>query len=321
MAKFDLAPILASVVKKFPRVARMVRRVALAANPEIVLVLDYPVTPKRRWTLGSPHPELYRILEEGRDGYRATLEGFLSFRDPMSTIPMFSPDGSSTSPWWGNGWIPPLDGAAIYGFIATRRPKIYMEVGSGNSTKFARKAIADLGLDTRIISIDPQPRAEIDDICDEVVRAPVEDVDLSLFDQLGENDILFVDNSHRAFMNSDVTAVFVDILPRLKPGVIVQIHDILLPYDYPQEWLERWYSEQYLVAVMLLSKGTAFKVLLPNMFISEDAELRKILDPVWEPRSMRDGDIFGYSFWLRAGQPSGAGECLPVTPAQRPAVA
>src|SRR5690606_30946570 len=97
---------------------------------------------------------------------------------------------------------------------------------------------------------------EIDMICDNVFREPLEDVGLEIFDALGAGDILYIDNSHRAFMNSDVTVVFLDILPRLKPGVLVQIHDVTLPYDYPEVWIDRHYSEQYLLAAWLLARGT-----------------------------------------------------------------
>ena len=61
-----------------------------------------------------------------------------------------------------NGWLPGLDSAALYAFLARTDPALYLEVGSGNSTKFARRAITDHGLRTRLVSIDPQPRAEID---------------------------------------------------------------------------------------------------------------------------------------------------------------
>lgn len=273
---------------------------ARAANPEIVVVLDYPVTPRQRWTLDKPHPILYNILNEGRETYKDVLESFLSIEKSLTSVDK-SPTGSESDkqPYWANEWIPPLDAASLYSFIATRRPKTYMEVGSGNSTKFARKAIEDLGLDTKIISIDPEPRAEIDDLCDQIIRKPIEDVDLPIFEILGEDDILFVDSSHRSFMNSDVTALFIDVLPRLRSGVLVQIHDILLPYDYPSDWAGRWYSEQYLLAALLLARGRAFETILPNMFISHDEELRSILAPLWKRTKMEINEIFGYSFWLK----------------------
>jgi hypothetical protein len=120
-----------------------------------------------------------------------------------------------------------------------------------HSTKFARRAIRDHGLPTRIVSIDPDPRDEIDALCDTAIRESLEQIDLNVVDELERGDIVFIDGSHHCFMNSDVTVFFLDILPRLKPGTLVQFHDLMLPYDYPLEWIERYYSEQYLLAAYL----------------------------------------------------------------------
>jgi hypothetical protein len=195
--------------------------------------------------------------------------------------------------------MPALDGVALYSYMVIHKPSLYMEVGSGNSTMFARKAIVDHNLKTRIVSIDPCPRADIDGICDEVIRKPVEEVSLQTFDRLGKNDILYVDNSHRVFMNSDATAIFLDVIPRLRSGVLVEIHDITLPYDYPTEWINRCYSEQYLLAAYMLAKGTIFDIILPTMFTSHDDELRSILTPLWEKEEMRNVETHGCSFWIR----------------------
>ena len=132
----------------------------------------------------------------------------------------------------------------------------------------------------------------IEGICDRLIVEPLECVDLTLFDQLGPGDILFVDNSHRVLMNSDATVVFLDILPRLKPGVIVEIHDIALPFDYPPAWADRFYSEQYVLAAYLLADGCRFDVLLPNAFISLDPDLNRILDPLWLDPEMNAGIRF-----------------------------
>ena len=195
--------------------------------------------------------------------------------------------------------MPALDGVALYGFVATHKPNIYMEVGSGNSTKFARKAIVDHDLDTKIVSIDPCPRAEVNEICDEIIRKPVEEISLQIFDRLDKNDMLYVDNSHRVFMNSDATTIFLDVIPRLRSGVLVEIHDVTLPYDYPAEWVDRWYSEQYLLAAYILAKGDMFDIILPNTFISYDSELTGILAPLWEKEEMKNVETHGCSFWMR----------------------
>src|ERR1035438_7582905 len=152
----------------------------------------------------------------------------------MLAIPVCQPK-TSDEPCWVNKWLSGLDTFALYGFVATCNPAVYIEVGSGFSTKVVRRAIRDMGLATRLVSIAPSPRAEIDRLCDEVIRQPLEACDLSLFDRLGSGDIFFMDGSHRSFMNSDVTVFFLEILPRLQPGVLVHIHDIFLPLDYRSE--------------------------------------------------------------------------------------
>ena len=178
-------------------------------------------------------------------------------------------------------------------------PENYFEIGSGNSTKFARQAIKDHSLKTKITSFDPYPRAEIDLICDEIFRNPVEEIDISLFDKLEEGDILFVDNSHYILMNSDVTTVFLDILPNLNKGVLVEFHDIYLPLDYPPETSQSYNSEQYLLAAYLLANGNKFEIIFPSAFISIDPELNKILSPLWEDPRIKGIEKHGGSFWIK----------------------
>ncbi len=147
------------------------------------------------------------------------------------------------------------------------------------------------------MSLDPYPRAEIDSICDSVIREPLEDTDLSIFDKLEAGDILFVDGSHHCCMNSDVAVFFLDVLPRLKPGIFVEFHDVFLPYDYPTGW-KSYYSEQYLLAVYILAESNKFDIILPNAFITNDAELSSILAPVWDATNTRDLTE-GLSFWIQ----------------------
>jgi hypothetical protein len=131
-----------------------------------------------------------------------------------------------------------------------------------------------------------------------VIRQPLEAVDVAVFDQLEAGDILFIDGSHRCFMNSDVTVVFLEVLPRLRPGVLVEFHDILLPYDYPPSWKRRYYSEQYLLAACLLAGSERFSIVLPNMFISRDAELSSVLAPLWNEPRFKGVVRGGSSFWI-----------------------
>jgi hypothetical protein len=300
MSKRHLLARAAAHIRKHPRLVEVLTKTAHAVSPETVALLNYPIHQRRRWDEDHPHPQLYDLLDRHRAAYRSLLQTFLPLSDHFARIPARTAPGcASPTPCWINGWMPALDGVALYGLIAAHQPRTYLEVGSGNSTKFARQAIADHRLDTRIVSIDPCPRADINSICDEVVRQPVEEVPLETFDRLEANDILYIDNSHRVFMNSDATMIFLDVLPRLKPGVLVEIHDVTLPYDYPHHWVDRYYSEQYLLAAYLLAKGDRFDIVLPNMFISHDAELKSIMAPLWAKEEMKGVQTHGCSFWLR----------------------
>lgn len=122
---------------------------------------------------------------------------------------------------------------------------------------------------------------------------------IHICDDLDAGDLLFIDNSHRSFMNSDVTVVFLEILPRLKPGVFVEFHDIYLPFDYPQVWGTRYYNEHYLLASSLLAEGTKYEIVFPGMFIAQDSELSKIMNPLWDSSEMQGVEKHGGSFWIK----------------------
>lgn len=300
MSKMNLKTLVALQIRKHPRLVELLMKAAHKVSPETVAILDYPINSRQRWDQENPHQELYNVINKNREIYKSNLQVFLPLSRYFTTIPeRHTANSVSSEPCWINGWMPALDGVALYSFIVIHKPKIYMEVGSGNSTKFARKAIVDHNLDTRIVSIDPCPRAEVNKICDEVIRKPVEEIDIQIFDRLDTNDILYIDNSHRVFMNSDATTIFLDVIPRLRPGVLVEIHDVTLPYDYPTEWINRYYSEQYLLAAYILPKGNMFDIILPNTFISHDNELRSILAPLWEKEEMKNVETHGCSFWIR----------------------
>lgn len=176
----------------------------------------------------------------------------------------------------------------------------YFEIGSGVSTQFVRRAVVDGDLSTLIVSIDPKPREDIDQLCDRVHRQRLEDVDLAVFDELEAGDVLFFDGTHRSFMNSDVTVFFLDLTPRLPAGVLIGIHDIYLPFDYPDEVADRYYSEQYVLAARLLAEGRAAHVVLPTAFVAANpldhpslSQFEAALgEKVAKPLS-------GSSFWLR----------------------
>jgi predicted O-methyltransferase YrrM len=261
------------------------------------IFIDHPPRHPEASHRPQGHPMISVMLEAQREHYAELLDCLLAQIPRLSTVAVRgSRDG--TAPYWDNGWLPPLDAFALYGFVARLNPGRYVEIGSGSSTKFARRAITDHGLRTQITSIDPKPRAAVDALCDTVIRQPLELADLSLFSDLEAGDIVFFDGSHRVFSGSDVTTFFLEVLPRLRPGVFVHVHDVFLPADYPPEWRWRYYSEQHLLAAFLLASPGLFSVEWPAAFINGDAELRARLDPL--RRQIAPAPEYQpASFWLR----------------------
>ncbi len=266
-----------------------------------VIVLDYPISPEPRYGYGKPpHAELLRLIASNRASYKGTLESFLAFAECFARIEKSLNDPSSLEPRWCNEFLPTLDAITLYGLTVLRNPERYFEIGSGESTRFVRRAILDHTLRTRIISIDPAPRTEVDKLCDEAIRLPLEKVDLGIFSDLARNDMVFMDGSHRVFQNSDATVAFLEIVPRLKSGAIFGVHDVYLPWDYPPQWKTRYYSEQYLLAAYLLSNCGNLHILLPNFFISHDKELVEILAPIWNLEVLKTPFPHGEAFWIQS---------------------
>lgn len=258
---------------------------------------DYSYQARSRWGHGQPaHPQLERLLSERASTYVPLLQGMQSQLERFAAISVAEP-ADRTQPFWSNSWFSGLDAASLYTLLVAGRPKLYLEVGSGNSTKFARRAIRDAGLPTSIVSIDPEPRAEIDSLCDRRIAARLEDAPLELFDLLQPGDVLFIDNSHRCLPNSDVTVCFLDVLPRLKRGVIVGLHDIFLPADYPPGWEARAYSEQYLLATALLA-GAPWEVLLPAYFVATSSRFTAEVERVFAHPTLAQVPRLGGAFWF-----------------------
>jgi hypothetical protein len=276
------------VCQLVPQGWAILRRMAMTLTFEY----DMDIRP-RYWP--EPHQALYEVIGRHRAVFASHLAAFSNFSADLAAIPMEMI--SSDEPYWTNPFFSGLDAIALYGQMAILNPPRYIEIGSGNSTKFVRRAIRDHGLRTRMTSVDREPRAEIDTLCDEVVRTPLEQLDLSLFDRLESGDVLFIDGSHQVLSNSDTTVAFLDILPRVKPGVWVHVHDVFLPWDYPPEWNNRYYAEQYLLACWLLADSPRIQIELANFFVSREPELMKLLDPIYS--ALPGLQAHGGSFWLR----------------------
>jgi len=281
----------------------MLRNLAKFFHPRFqTLFLEYKVSFKPRYGHGLPaHPRLLEIIEANRGEYEVWMQKIMGQAAHLQGIKKLNDQTDPSQPGWNNGFLPGLDIMALYTIIAETKPNKYVEVGSGNSTQVAYKAIQDHDLETQIISIDPFPRAEIDNLADQVIRKPFEAVDTSWLADLEAGDILFIDNSHRMLPNSDATVFFLETLPALRAGVIVHIHDIYLPYDYPQFMCDRFYTEQYGLAINLMANPTRYHTIFPGYFISEDKPLSSMISEIWQHPNLEGVERHGGSFWLRIG--------------------
>ncbi|MDP3853862.1 class I SAM-dependent methyltransferase [Phenylobacterium sp.] len=262
-------------------------------------VIDYPYRSTVRYGSGRPpHRELAALIGAGAPRYGQFLDRLGEIAGDFDDIPLGGAYETPT-PFWLNAWFPPLDGMVLTQMLRAHDPARFLEIGSGVSTKFARRAVTRYGLRTRLTSIDPQPRNEVDALCDDVIRRPLEDCPPQMFEALVPGDILFLDSSHRAFQGSDVTVFFLDILPRLKHGVIVQVHDIYLPDDYISGHVARLWNEQYLLATALLFGGQAFEVLFPCWYVGQDPALAAKAAALLRQGPRETLNLYGASFWLR----------------------
>ncbi len=267
------------------------------------LHLDYRVnfTPRSRPETGEGLKEIHTILDERKPQIEGEVKRILNYTEQLHVIRKRSDESNPLLPAWNNNFLPGLDIAALYMYIAERKPKKYMEVGSGNSTLVAAAAKNQYSTDTEIISIDPYPRADIDQVSQRIVRRPFEQVGTEWADELEAGDILFIDNSHRVLPNSDATVFFLEWLPRLKQGVIVQVHDIYLPWDYEQDMCERGYSEQYVLAAMVMSNPQRYRPIFPAFWVAQQPEMQAMLAPLWENKNLQGVERHGGSFWFEIG--------------------
>jgi hypothetical protein len=189
----------------------------------------------------------------------------------------------------------------LHGVVRGLKPKRIVELGSGHSTLImaaaAERNRAD-GIETELRTFDPFPgvaRPGLPGLAAlEAVRA--QDVPLEVFTSLRAGDVLFVDTTHTVKLDSDVNRIVLDVLPVLAPGVLVHVHDIFLPYEYPREWPERsgfHWAEQYLLQAFLAGNRD-YEVLAGTFALCRDRpdEMAR-LAPTWRPGATAS------AFWMR----------------------
>lgn len=183
--------------------------------------------------------------------------------------------------------------------IRRYKPARIVEIGSGHSTRVAREAIAknvaeDPAYACQHICIEPYEMPWLEKLGIEIRRSKLEDTDPAVFADLGENDILFIDSSHMIRPGGEVLMEFLQILPRLARGVIVHVHDIFTPHEYPASWLQdpRFWNEQYLLEAFL-SHNRDWEVLLGNNYVAHHASAElKGASRYFEPGMHEPGSFY-----------------------------
>ncbi|MDN5894337.1 MAG: class I SAM-dependent methyltransferase [Nocardioides sp.] len=189
---------------------------------------------------------------------------------------------ANTRRGFGPGY-PAFDARTLYYMLREHKPARYLEVGSGLSTYYASLAaarnVAD-GSPLSIACIEPYPFDALRTLPDfALVEGFVQDVPLARFEELESGDVLFIDSSHALKVDSDVAYLFLEVLPRLAPGVLVHIHDVHFPWNTPfpaETWLfgERWpvFWNEAMVVQTFLAFNDSFEVLLSTPLVRHDDE-------------------------------------------------
>jgi predicted O-methyltransferase YrrM len=254
--------------------------------------------PKSLWSQLSALPGV-----DMRDQAQVALLASLSaFRNEYAAFPL-DRTGNMHDYYVNNRRFESVDGEVLYSLIRQLQPKRLVEVGSGASTLLSAKAVLRNSAEGHLCdftSIDPYPPDELRHNLtglSRLVVKPVQGVPLDVFTALEGGDVLFIDSSHVVRIGGDVLFEFLEVFPRLRKGVLIHIHDIFLPSEYPEKWVfkeKRFWSEQYLLQAFL-SFNDAFEVVWASSYM----HLRhpEMLEEAF-PSYRRDRRWPG-SFWMR----------------------
>ncbi len=197
------------------------------------------------------------------------------------------------------------DAEYLYNIIRFFKPRTMIEIGSGHSTLMARKALEknrteDSNYAYSHKCIEPFENLWLEELGIEIIRERVEDLDVSFFQQLERNDILFIDSSHMIRPQGDVLFEYLTLLPSLSPGVIVHVHDIFTPKDYLTGWINNasFWNEQYLLEAFL-THNDRYKVIgALNYLMHHHSDMLSAKCPVLQQDRENGIEREPGSFWL-----------------------
>jgi hypothetical protein len=204
----------------------------------------------------------------------------------------------------------PIESEALHGFMRSFQPRRVIQIGCGLATYCVLRAAEQNDRSCDLVCVEPFPNDFVRTNRQiQLIAQPVQQVPLTVFDQLGPGDILFIDSTHVVQVGSDVNFLVLEVLPRLRPGVLVHFHDIYLPYDYPRDFLQTivFPLETSLVRAFLIqNRSIEIVACLSQLHYDRPTELQEIFpDYVAEPNDagLRSGPHthghFPSSLWLR----------------------
>jgi hypothetical protein len=230
-----------------------------------------PDTQSLSETLWSRPSELVGVDMNGSVQLDLLRKRFPKFREEYEQFPT-TPNEEPGHFYLNNHLFDGTDALAAYCMLRHFKPRLIIEIGGGFSSLILGEG-ATKNSSSALICIEPFPQEFLKrgfPGLHSLIEKKVETVDLDFFSQLGSGDVLFIDSSHTVKIGGDVNYLFLEVLPRLKPGVIVHVHDIFFPFDYRRDWVMnefRFWSEQYLLQAFL-SFNSEFEVLMSNSYLS-----------------------------------------------------
>ena len=272
----ELSQFIASVVphclhsKEFHDIFRTWERSGFHVTP-VHFYQPIPDTQKLSKTLWDKPSQLVGINMDESMQLDLLRKHFPKFRNEYEQFPT-EPTEKPHQFYLNNGLFDGIDALVAYCMVRHFEPRLIIEIGSGFSSLLLGEAAAKNRISS-IICVEPFPQEFLKKGfpgLHRLIEKKVEDIDLEFFSQLHAGDILFIDSSHTVKIGGDVNYLFLEVLPRVEPGVIVHIHDIFFPFDYRRDWVLdelRFWAEQYLLQAFL-TFNFEFEVLMANSYMA-----------------------------------------------------
>jgi hypothetical protein len=292
----------------------VVRTLAAALGYNIVRLNDYysplPVLSDlkkniSRWNRPSSLAGVRYNLPRSKTIFR---EMMATYFDEFNRLPAYR---DISNKGFGPGYTE-IDALTLYLMLRQHKPRRYLEVGSGVSTYYCSLAAAQNekeGYPLRVECLEPYPYDQLYTIPGIHVQVTeAQNTELALFQTLEADDVLFIDSSHVVKIDGDVSYLYLEVLPSLKPGVLVHIHDVPFPYNIPypathwimeRAWPMYWTEAMLLQAFLCFNERFEIILSLPMLRHFDEAFLRRQI-PDYQP--IKENPNTFSSLWLRKGK-------------------